>query len=148
MALLVNLHHLEKDPVRLQGQLPAGELDLEGVDELIHPTQPLNYDIEVQKLDQGILAQGSLELTLDCECVRCLKPFQYRLELPDWACHLALEGEEAAPVVNDCVDLTPFVREDILLEFPRHPLCETECGGLPKKAAAKSKNSGGTGQTK
>src|SRR3954471_2498626 len=93
MPLLVNIRHLEKDAVRLQGELPVAELDLEGVDELIHPTQPLTYDIEVQKLDKGILAQGSLELVLDCECVRCLNPFQYRLELPDWACHLALEGE-------------------------------------------------------
>jgi uncharacterized protein len=148
MPLLVNLRHLERDPVQLQGQLPVSELDMEGVDELIHLNQPLNYNIEVQKLDKGILAQGSLELSLDCECVRCLKPFQYRLELPDWACHLTLEGEESASVVNDCVDLTPYVREDILLEFPQHPLCKTECGGLPKKAVAKSKNTGGTGQTK
>lgn len=148
MPLLINIRHLEKDAVRLQGQLPAAELDMEEVDELIHLTQPLNYDIEVQKLDNGILAQGSLELILDCECVRCLKPFQYRLELPDWACHLALEGEEQVPVVNDCVDLTPHVREDILLEFPQHPLCKTECNGLPKKAVGKKKNTGGTGQTK
>ena len=33
-------------------------------------------------------------------------------------------------IENDCVDLTPFVREDILLEFPQHPLCKPDCGGL------------------
>jgi uncharacterized metal-binding protein YceD (DUF177 family) len=43
------------------------------------------------------------------------------------------------PVDNDCVDLTPYLREDILLEFPQHPLCETECRGLPAKETGKAK---------
>jgi len=57
---------------------------------------------------------------------------------------LPLEGEDRAPVVNDLVDLTPYVREDILLAFPQHPLCDPECGGLPAFAekAKKSRDSG------
>jgi uncharacterized metal-binding protein YceD (DUF177 family) len=62
-----------------------------------------------------------------------LKAFQYHIDLTDWACHLPLTGEEKVTVVNDCVDLTPCVREDILLAFPQHPLCKRDCGGLPKK---------------
>ena len=147
MALLVNLRHLENENLRLEGALESDELDLDGVDELIRLEQPLHYDLEVQKLDQSLLVRGNLKLSLACECARCLKPFQYRLELQDWAIHVPLEGEEKAPVANDCVDLTPYVREDILLEFPQHPLCEPECGGLPKKAAGKNKKTGGTGRT-
>jgi len=79
------------------------------------------------------LVQGSLTLPLQCECVRCLKTFEYVLELPEWTVLLPLQGEEKVPVDNDCVDLTPYVREDILLEFPQHPLCETDCRGLPVK---------------
>jgi uncharacterized protein len=41
-----------------------------------------------------------------------------------------LEGEDKVLVSNDCVDLTPYVREDIVLAFPQHPLCEPECRGL------------------
>ena len=52
-----------------------------------------------------------------------------------------------SPVVNDCVDLTPYVREDILLEFPQHPLCDPECRGLPKTSIGKSRNTSGTGKT-
>jgi len=51
---------------------------------------------------------------------------------------LPLEGEESVPVVNDCVDLTPYVREDILLEFPQHPLCDAECRGLPNSISGKA----------
>jgi uncharacterized protein len=148
MALLINLRYLEKEDVELEGELPASELDVQGVDELIKANEPLHYQLEAQKMEDGILVQGNLTITLDCECARCLKPFKHRLDLNDWACHLPLEGEEKAVVSNDCVDLTPYVREDILLGFPQHPLCEPECGGLPKKAAAKTKKTGGTGQTK
>jgi uncharacterized metal-binding protein YceD (DUF177 family) len=37
------------------------------------------------------------------------------------------------------VDLTPQIREDILLELPQRPLCQPDCRGLPKKAAGKVK---------
>jgi uncharacterized metal-binding protein YceD (DUF177 family) len=35
------------------------------------------------------------------------------------------------------VDLTPYVREDIFLAFPQHPLCDVNCSGLktPKENA-------------
>ena len=148
MPLLVNLRHLEKNNVRLEGQMSAAELDMDSVDELIRVTQPLNYDLEVEKIDEGLLAQGRLELTLECECARCLKPFQHRLELPHWTAHLPLEGEEKTPVTNDCVDLTPFIREDILLEFPQHPLCSAECRGLPEKPPGKTNKTGSVGQVK
>lgn len=147
MALLVNLRHLERDNVELEGEMPAAQLDMDGVDELVHVQKPLEYKLEAQKIEDGILVMGDMGITLDCECSRCLKPFEYRLELPEWMCHVPLEGEEKAVVANDCVDLTPYIREDILLGFPQHPLCKPECSGLPKKASAKTKKTGGM-QTK
>jgi uncharacterized protein len=148
MALLINLRHLDTDNLALKGEIPVSELDLEDVDELIKLEKPLKYELEAQKLEKSVLVQGNLELTLKCECVRCLKPFQYRLELKDWACLLALEGEEKVSVANDCIDLTPSIREDILLGFPQHPLCKPECSGLPKKVIGKTKKTGDTVQTK
>lgn len=131
MPVTVNLRHLEAHEVHLEGDLPAEELDLDVRDETIEVNEPLKYEVEVQKLEHNLLATGRLSLTLDCQCVRCLKPFQYALEIEPWAVHLPLIGEEAVKVSNDCVDLTPYIREDILLEFPRHPLCDAECHGLP-----------------
>jgi uncharacterized metal-binding protein YceD (DUF177 family) len=46
---------------------------------------------------------------------------------------LPLEGPEKAAMKDDLVDLTPYLREDILLEFPQHPLCEADCAGLPNR---------------
>jgi len=142
MPLLINLRHLEKHDLTLNGELPVADLDLDTRDEMVQAIKPLRYQLEVQQLEDALLVRGKLVLPLACECVRCLKPFEYRLELTDWACHIPLEGEEMAEVVSDCVDLTPFLREDILLELPQHPLCKPDCGGLKKPNIGKTKKNG------
>jgi uncharacterized protein len=143
MPLAVNLRHLEAHNISLEGELPAEELDIDTRDEVIQVSQPLRYALEVQKVENGLLVQGHLSLTLDCQCVRCLKPCEYEVDLPAWTCHVPLQGEDGAPVVNDCVDLTPYAREDILLEFPRHPLCDADCRGLPGPSSGKTKHTSG-----
>jgi uncharacterized metal-binding protein YceD (DUF177 family) len=144
MPLTVNLRHLEKHDLTLNGELPVAELDIDIRDEMLRLVKPLRHRLEVQKLDEAILVRGKLVLPLACQCVRCLKPFEYRLELDEWTCHIPLAGEEKAPIIGDCVDLTPFLREDILLELPQHPLCKPDCGGLKKpNVGKKQKNSPG-----
>jgi len=143
MPLTVNLRHLEEHNVRLRGELPVDELDLETGDEMIRAVRPLRYDVEVQKLEGALLVRGSLRLGLECCCVRCLKSFTRPLELAAWTCHVPLEGEDKVAVANDCVDLTPLVREDMLLEFPQHPLCKPDCGGLKTKTGKARKTAEG-----
>ena len=145
--MAVNLRHLEAHNIDLEGSLPIEELEIDTRDEVIQVRQPLDHDLEVQKLEDGLLVQGRLHLVLECQCVRCLKPFQYHLKLEHWTCHLPLRGEDCVTVTSDCVDLTPYVREDILLEFPRHPLCNPDCRGLPGTSVGLSRNLSGTGKT-
>jgi uncharacterized metal-binding protein YceD (DUF177 family) len=133
MSLKANLRHLEAHDVHLKGNLPVEELDFGLRDEMMSVKKPLKYDLRVEQVTHGLLVQGKLSLALDCQCVRCLKSFETRLELPHWTLHLPLEGEEKVAVDSDCVDLTPFVREDMLLEFPQHPVCKPDCAGLNKK---------------
>ncbi len=142
MPLIVNLRHLEEHNVSLCGELPVEELDMETGDEMVRATRPVQYDIEIQKMEGGLLVRGSLRLALECCCVRCLKPFTQELELKAWTCHLPFEGEDRVIVNNDCVDLTPLAREDMLLEFPRHPLCKPDCGGLKTKTVKARENAG------
>jgi uncharacterized protein len=145
MPLKVNIRHIEEKEIHLRGEIDAEELELEGLDELIHARQPLRYDLRAQQVSQGILAQGTLELTLDCECARCLKPFHHTIRFDPWVAHIPLEGPEKAVLKDDLADLTPYIREDILLEFPRHPVCGADCGGLPNHAKEnKAKAAGST----
>lgn len=139
MLLTVNLRHLENRNVTLRGELSLVELGLDVRDEMIRVISPARYDIEIEKLDEALLVRGELRVALECECVRCLKKFTRELALNPWMLHLPLAGEEAVAVNNDCVDLTPFAREDILLEFPQHPLCKPDCRGLEKISSGRSK---------
>jgi uncharacterized protein len=130
MSLKLNIRHLEERSLALKGDLAVSALNLDTLDELIHVENPLAYDLEVQELEDAVLAHGTLKLALRCECARCLKPFKYDLLLDNWACHLPLKGDDKVQMVNDSIDLTPYIREDIVLSLPQHPLCEPECKGL------------------
>src|SRR5947207_4406830 len=111
MPLLFNLRQLEAKNLSLAGEIKLEELDLRLTDELIHPDQKLAYDLEIEKMENGVLVQGTLKLPLICDCARCLKTFENDIEISDWAAHLTFEGEEAVAINNDCVDLTPLIRE-------------------------------------
>jgi len=147
MSLKVNIRHLEGGEIALSGELSPAEADLDCPDELVHARQPAHYELTIQKTGQDVLAQGHLSFVLDCECARCLKPFQQSMELAPWAALIPLEGEEKAEIKDDCVDLTPYVREDILLSFPQQPLCEADCAGLPNRAEKTAKQTKSGSQT-
>ena len=130
MSLIVNLEDLKEADLRLEGELPLEMVETEANDELIKADKPLAYELEASLLDDALLVRGRLELPLDCECARCLKPFVHTLSLTDWTLHLPFNGDGAIETINDSVDLTPWVREDTLLGFPQHPLCAPDCSGL------------------
>lgn len=141
MSLKVNLRHLEAHEIHLKGELPVEALDLGLQDEMITTKDPLHFDLRIERIANAVLAQGKLAMLLHCQCVRCLKPFTRWIKLEHWTLHLPLEGAEAAPVDNDCLDLTPHVREDMLLEFPQHPLCGADCRGLGQYRHENGQNS-------
>ena len=58
MPLDINLRHLETHSIRLKGSLPVEELALDLHDEVIQVRHPLEYDLEVQELEDSLLVQG------------------------------------------------------------------------------------------
>ena len=137
MSLHVNVTSLREEPLILEGAADPATFELGDMDELIHAENPVRYRLEVQLLDQNLLVRGRVHTVLRCECARCLKSFEHAVDLPEWSCFLPLQGEEAATVENDCVDLTPHLREDIVLALPPNPVCESECPGLRKQGHSK-----------
>ena len=144
MSLIVNLEDLKEANLRLEGELSLEVVETEASDELIKADKPLAYELEASLLDDALLVRGRLEMPLDCDCARCLKPFVHTINLPDWTLHLPLAGGDAIETINDSVDLTPWVREDTFLGFPQRPLCAPDCSGLK---AAGSKGSTAVAET-
>lgn len=78
---------------------------------------PLTYSLDVGISEGSLWANGSLSQPVELRCVACLEPFVHTIEVPDFA----LLTETGGPEV---VDLTPFAREDILLNLPAYPRCD------------------------
>jgi uncharacterized protein len=106
-------------------QIPAAGLHLEGEEncsipelenENIHCAGPLRYKLDVGVSGDGLWANGELKQAVELQCVSCLEKFPYVIEVPSFAVHRELAGPET-------IDLSPFVREDILLNLPSHPHC-------------------------
>lgn len=126
-SLKLSVSALETDEVSLHGNLEAVELDLMIDDEMVLSQNPLNYSLSAQRLEDEILVSGSFDISFHCTCVRCLKPFDIQLDFPDWSTLLALTGEDKVEISGDFIDLIPWIREDVLLLFPQHPLCSPDC---------------------
>ena len=86
---------------------------------------PLRYSLEVGLSEGALWANGSLEQPVELRCVSCLETFPYDIKVPAFALHTELKGPES-------IDLTPLMREDILLNLPAHPHCDRDGGRVCK----------------
>jgi len=121
---LLNIHTsaLPADGLGIDGELEASALDIADDDRISAP-DPVRLRLQVSPVRGGILAQGTLSTRLRCRCDRCLKYYDRMLAVND-LCHFFKN-----PVPEE-IDLTEYVREDILLGFPQHSLCREDCRGL------------------
>jgi len=108
--------HLEGDEV---GSIP--QLETEG----IRCAGPLHYNFDIGVSSGALWVNGSLSQPVELRCVSCLEKFVHQIEVPAFAVHTELRGPEA-------VDLTPFIREDLLLNLPAHPHCDRDGGRICK----------------
>lgn len=83
----------------------------------------------------GIQAQGTLYVTLEMTCVRCLTPFvdKVAVELDDLFRPPPLGGSEDGLILpmheDGHLNLVPLVRELLIIATER-PLCRPDCAGL------------------
>ena len=109
-------------------QVPAHGLHLDGDEDCpIHDLEaegvrcagPLYYNIDVGIAGGALWARGSLSQPVELRCISCLENFVHDIQVPAFAVHTELHGPET-------VDLTPFIREDLLLNLPAHPRCDRD----------------------
>lgn len=111
----VHILQIPEEGKHYEGEEPTDVLELD--DERGRAIGPIEYALDVGLSEGGLFATGTLSMKIECQCVRCLEKFQRSLEVNDFACQVELEGREM-------VDLTEYLREDILLAFPAHPHCD------------------------
>jgi uncharacterized metal-binding protein YceD (DUF177 family) len=113
----VNLKQIPTTGLHLEGdeECPFLELRAEG----IGCAGALLYKIDLGVANGALWANGSLSQRVQLRCVSCLEQFIYEIRVPAFAVHIDLRGPET-------IDLTPFMREDLLLSLPAHPRCDRD----------------------
>jgi uncharacterized protein len=104
----------------------------------IQPGAPLDLDLRVESVSEGVLVSGTLSAPITGECSRCLAPFSERIEVgltelfayPDSITEATTDEDEVARVVDDMVDLEQPIIDAVALELPFSPACRPDCPGL------------------
>ena len=141
--MIFNVAQLMKSPV---GTALNYDIDEENVrlDEDLKIIGPIVGHVRLRRINQGLLADGWVDLTLEFECTRCLKQFEQQMHVLfeerfyptlDVVTGVALtppdDGEDAFPIdAHHLIDLTEAVRQHVLLDIPMVTLCKEDCAGL------------------
>lgn len=134
-ALVLETHELARragtmKEVHREAEAPA---DL-GIDMIGVPQgSPIDLDLRLESVVEGILVTGTVDVTLAGECARCLEQFSYpeSYDIQELYFYPEREAEEEASRIEDeMIDLDPAVRDAVVLELPFTPLCRDDCLGL------------------
>jgi uncharacterized protein len=119
----IELSKISTDGDAYAGEEEASILELMPQDG-VTPEGPLRYSLFVQLLPPRLIVHGSVEVDLRAECSRCGVFFSTSVRdsafLRDY---LTQDGQLD-------VDVTPDLRESVLLLVPRFPVCSESCKGL------------------
>jgi len=104
---------------------------------------PVEIDVRLESVVEGVLVTGSVRGTATGACVRCLDPidlpveggFQELFAYTDRAAHHHEVGadtdeDEVYELVGDLVDLEPVIRDAVVPTLPFQPVCREDCPGL------------------
>jgi DUF177 domain-containing protein len=113
----VHLKQIPTQGLHLEGEedCPIQKLESEG----IRCAGRLHYDLDLGVAGGALWANGTLSQPVELRCVSCLEKFMHEVRVPAFAVHMELRGPET-------VDLTPSIREEILLNLPPHPHCDRD----------------------
>lgn len=117
--------------------------------EVLHVPEgsPVELDLRLEAVMEGVLVSGSASAELDGECARCLEPIEdeitvrlQELFVYDDVRHDASDkdlDDEVSRLEDDLLDLEPLLRDAVVLALPFQPLCVEDCPGLCVECGAR-----------
>jgi uncharacterized protein len=95
---------------------------------------PIELDLRLESVVEGVLVTGVADVEVQGECVRCLRAISDDLEIDiqELFVYPGSEAteEEASRLEGDLIDLEPLLRDGVVLDLPFQPLCQEDCQGL------------------
>jgi uncharacterized protein len=108
---------------------------------------PVEIDLRLEAVMEGVLVTGEASAELAGECARCLDEITDEIvvdfqELFVYEDHQdpSEEDDEVSTLEGDLVDLEPLLRDAVVLALPFQPLCEDDCPGLCPECGARLKD--------
>ena len=111
---------------------------------------PVEVDLRMESVLEGVLATGSVRATATGECVRCLDDinnnvdvrFQELFAYSDRAAHhhqVAGDDDEndVRELEGDLMDLEELIRDAVVTALPFQPVCRDDCPGLCSECGAR-----------
>lgn len=120
--------------------------------EVLHVPEgsPVELDLRLEAVMEGVLVTGTASAELEGECVRCLEPIEKPLDarFQELFVYDDRRGEtghdqdpdldgEASRLEDDLLDLEPVLRDAVVLTLPFQPLCNEDCPGLCTECGAR-----------
>ncbi len=122
--MIIDVPRLNPSGEHFSGSDPADILDWTEADGLLQPDGPVEYSLEVRFAGRELLVRGRLSARFGGVCARCGGELHLDVLAPDFCVSIELPEEPQQ------VDLTPDMRESILLALPSHPVCRSDCLGV------------------
>ena len=125
--------------MRRQVPAPAGcGLDVIEVPE----ASPLDLDLRVESVSEGVLVSGQVSARAHGACVRCLDPVDQALvvdvqELFAYPGSASAHDDDLLQIDDDQIDLEPVLRDALVLALPLQPVCRVDCPGLCAQCGAR-----------
>ncbi len=120
----INTARIPAEGEHLEGEEDSALLELESIPGIpVFSRTPIHYDLHAVMVGRDLLVTGSAFVEFETECVTCLAKMKVKVGDPEICIHMEKVPEEE-------VDLTPEIREDILLAMPARFKCSEECKGL------------------
>jgi len=99
---------------------------------------PLELDLRVESVSEGVLVTGTVAAPTVGECARCLTEVHGRVQVgltelfayPDSTTEATTEEDEVGHIVDDTIDLEQSIIDAVGLELPFAPVCRPDCPGL------------------
>ena len=99
---------------------------------------PVELEIRLESVTEGIYVSGTAHAALAGECARCLDPLTDEITVeiaelfayPDSVTDETTDADELPRVADDQVDVEQIVRDALVLDLPLSPLCRPDCAGL------------------
>jgi len=95
---------------------------------------PIQFDLRLESVVEGVLVTGTASGRLVGECARCLVDIEdeFLADVQELYVYPESEAEpdEASRMEGDLIDLEPVLRDQVVLALPFQPLCTDDCPGL------------------